>query len=327
MMKVLKTILAIALLASIPLSELLAQDDPAEKRVLSIKPRIVAKSHTIRVKDIAVNYQILSDFEREMEVTEAPTCADENITIVDLAYMLQRHPELMNIRLKGPRTIVLQKVADSTAVDKAKSDIVSQIKGMPPWKDWEIDVILSTSDETTISKAWPFSKVEILPSENKTMIGAVNLNVAFIDDTGRQSGKSQLNPTILKKVNVVVLNVNGKQGQVVTDSIIKKIPMWIGPENKDYISDSADCVGRELAKPMSAGEIIKAYDVINPICAKKGDMVWVECKSGALTVKLAVTALEAGRQGDMIKVMNQPTQKVFSVRLTGEKQGFYSFGS
>ena len=314
-----------ALLLSLSAAPLQAQDDT--KRVLSVKARIVTKSQVIKLKDIAVNYQMLTESEKELEVTEAPTASDETITIVDLAYMLQRHPELMNIRLKGPRNIILQKASDASAIEKAKADIVEQIKSMSPWKDWEIDVILSSSDENTISKAWPFSKVELLPSDNKTMIGAVNLNVAFIDNSGRQSSKSLLNPTILKKVEVVVLNANIRQGQVLAESSIKRVPMWLGPENKDFVTEIDDCIGRELAKSMSAGEIVRTNDILNPVCAKKGDMIWVECKSGSLMVKLAVTALEGGRQGDMIKVLNQPTQKSFSVQLTGEKQGLYRIGS
>ncbi len=314
----------LGLCASAPLQ---AQDDSSGKRVISVKSRVVAKGSCIRLKDIAVNGMALTEAERELEVIEAPTDSDQTIGIVDLAYMLQRYPELMNLRLKGPRTIILQKASDSSAIDKAKGDIVQQIKGMAPWKDWEIDVILSASDESSISKAWPFSKVELLPSENKTMIGSVNLNVAFVDANGRQSGKCILSPTILKKVGVVVLNSNCRQGQILGEGSVKKVPMWLGPENKDYVTELDECLGREIAKSMSAGEIVRSNDILNPVCAKKGDMVWVECRSGALSVRLAVTALEGGRQGDMIKVLNQPTQKTFSIQLTGEKQGYYRMGS
>lgn len=314
----------VGLCASVPLQ---AQEDASSKRVISVKPRIVAKGSVVKLRDVAVSCASLTEAEKELEVVEAPVNADENVSLVDLAYMLQRYPELMNLRLKGPRTVVLQKSSDSAVVDKAKADIVQQIKGMAPWKDWEIDVILSASDEAAISKAWPFSRVELLPSENKAMIGAVNLNVAFIDQNGRQSGKSILAPTILKKVGVVVLNSNCRQGQILGEGSIKKVPMWLGPENKDYVTDFEDCLGRELAKSMSAGDIVRSNDILSPVCAKKGDMIWVECRSGALTVRLAVTALEGGRQGDLIKVVNQPTQKVFSVQLTGEKQGLYRMGT
>jgi len=295
-------------------------------RVLTVKPRIVSKTASVHLRDVVANYQVLSDEEKEFEITEAPVSSDENLTIVDLAFMLQKYPSLMSARLKGPKTVVLQKIADNSAVEKAKSELVKQIRGMSPWKDWEIDVLLSNSDESLISKASPFSKLEILPSENKTMIGPVNLNVAFLDENGRQTMKGTLNPTILKKVNVVVLNSNGKQGQLLQESFLKKVPMWLGPENKDYISDFNDCVGRELARSMSTGEIMRASDILNPVCAKKGDIIWVECRSGSLMVKLAVTALDGGRQGDMIKVVNKSTQKIFTVELTGERYGVFRIG-
>ena len=326
--KTLMAALAAALLAAAPAQQALAQGDaPPAKRVVNVKAKITPKGSSVKLKDIVQSASPLSDEEKELEITEAPTSSDETVSIVSLAYMLQRYPELMNVRLVGPRNIVIQKVSDSSAAEKAKADIVSQIKGMAPWKDWDIDVMLSSSDETIISKAWPFAKVELLPSDNKTMTGPVVLNVAFINESGRQASKTQLNPTILRKVSVVVLNSNCRQGQIITESALKKVPMWLGPENRDYIADFSECLGRELAKPMSAGDVLKSGDVLNPVCAKRGDMIWVECRSGALSVKLAVTALEGGRQGEMIKVLNQPTQKTFSVQLVGEKQGLYSFGS
>lgn len=261
----------------------------AAKRVLSIKGRVMSKSPTVRMKDIVVNPQSLTESERELEVTEAPTKADETIGIVDLAYMLQKHPGLMDVSIKGPRNIVIQRVADSETVRKAKDDIVSHIKTIPPWKDWEIDVILSPSDESIVSKAAPFAKVEVLPSENKNMIGAVNLNIAFIGEDGRQLSKSSINPTILKKAQVLVMNANSRQGQILSSSDIKRIPMWLGPENRDYVTEESECVGRELAKALPMGEIIKSSDMLRPVCAKRGDIIWIECKSGPLSVKLAVT--------------------------------------
>ncbi len=303
-----------------------ASADDSDSRVLSIKPRIVAKGQTICLKDVVSNHQVLTDAEKELEVTETPVSNDETVTLVDLAFMLQKHPSMMSARLKGPKTIVLQRRADNSAVDKAKADLVKQIRSMAPWKDWEIDVMLSASDEAIISKAAPFAQLEILPSENRTMIGAVNLNVAFLDERGKTLMRSSLNPTILKKVNVVVLNSNGKQGQILGESILKKVPMWLGPENKDYVTELGDCVGRELARSMSTGDILKANDILNPVCARKGDIIWVECKSGGLMVKLAVMALEGGRQGDMIKVVNKSTQKMFSVVLASEKYGVYKIG-
>jgi flagella basal body P-ring formation protein FlgA len=233
----------------------------------------------------------------------------------------------MDLRLKGPRNIVLQKASDSAAVEKAKSEIVSQIKALAPWKDWDIDVMLSSSDENSISKAWPFNRVEVLPSENRTMTGPVNLNVAFIDAGGRTSSKCALNPTILRKVEVVVLNANCRQGQILSETMLKRVPMWLGPEGKDCMTDYNACVGRELARTMSTGDIVKANDILNPVCAKRGDMIWVECRDHGLSVKLAVTAMESGRQGDLIKVVNQPTQRTFLVLLVGERQALYKMGS
>jgi flagella basal body P-ring formation protein FlgA len=307
-----------------PLQALAQGDDSS--RVLSIKSRISSKEKVIRVKDIASNYQILSDAERELEVAETPVAADETITIIDLAYMLQRHSELMDLRLKGPRNIVLQKASDSAAVEKAKSEIVSQIKALAPWKDWDIDVMLSSSDENSISRPGP-STGRSPAFREQDHDGPRQPECRFHRRRRRTSSKCALNPTILRKVEVVVLNANCRQGQILSETMLKRVPMWLGPEGKDCMTDYNACVGRELARTMSTGDIVKANDILNPVCAKRGDMIWVECRDHGLSVKLAVTAMESGRQGDLIKVVNQPTQRTFLVLLVGERQALYKMGS
>lgn len=295
-------------------------------RVISIKSVVSSKTPEIRLKDLVTNKRVLTDVEQELVVMDTPKAKDESIGIVEIAYMLQKHPEMENVRIKGARNITVQKLVDTSMVDKAKRDIIEQIKKESPWKDWDIDVLLSLSDEAIVTKAAPFSKVEVLPSENRNMLGTVNLNIAFIDENGKQVGKSSINPTILKKVMVSVMNSNCKQGQILTQANIQLTPMWLGPEGRNYISNPEECIGRELAKSMAAGEIIRTTDVLNPVCAKKGDVISVECHSGALMVKISAVALDNGRQGENIRVMNQTSRKSFTVELIGEKTASMNAG-
>ncbi len=301
--------------------------DAGAERVLILKSRIVTKDTFIKLKDLASNPQILSDTEKELTVIETPTRKDETVNIVDIAYMLQKHPELADLNLRGPKTIVLQRFSGNEYIEKAKNDILASLRSTAPWNDWEIDLQLSPSDESSINRAGAFSKAKVLPSDNKTMVGLVTLNVAFFDEHEKQVYKSSLNPVIMRKTSVVVLSSSCKQGQILSENSLSKVSVWVGGDKKDYITDYDLCVGRELAKNMQAGDILQTSDIMNPICVKKGDMMWIECKSGPLTITIAGTAVEGGRLGEVIKVKNQSSQKIFPVELTGDKKGVYRSGS
>jgi len=103
---------------------------------------------------------------------------------------------------------------------------------------------------------------------------------------------------------------------------IKKVPIWVGGDKKDYIADENHCIGKELAKNLSTGDIIRTNDLLSPVCAKRGDVLWVECRSGALSVRVAATAMENGRMGDVIKVKNNSSKKTFDAELVSEREAF-----
>jgi flagella basal body P-ring formation protein FlgA len=171
-----------------------------------------------------------------------------------------------------------------------------------------------------ISKAGDFDKVEVRPHENKGMLGTVDFRVTFLDAKGSQIDKMTISPVILRKVEVVVIGSSSKKGHRIKKSDLKKVPMWVGGNNKDYILDENECIGKELAKNMTDGDIIKANDILMPICAKKGDIIWVEYASDSLTVRIAATVLESGRKGDFIRVKNNSSKKIIEVELVDEKQ-------
>ncbi|OGV54721.1 MAG: flagella basal body P-ring formation protein FlgA [Lentisphaerae bacterium GWF2_52_8] len=300
-----------------------ANDGEEHARVVMIKPRIETRGSVVKMKDMLLNPDLLQEEEKELEIMDTPIRADKSLSLLELACLMQKHPQLHELSIRGPSSVVVQRGSNSEALDKAKQAIIAYLKENAPWKDWEVDVMFSPSDEHLISRVEPFKRVEVFPYDNKGMLGTVALSVAFFNEFDRQVSKQTISPVILKKVYVSVMNSQVKQGRVLNGSELKKVPMWLGADKRDYITDEKDCLGKELAKSMSPGDILKAGDLLNPVCAKQGETVWVECRSGALSVKLAVTAMEAGRKGDMVTVKNQSTQKTFKVEMIGERQAVY----
>lgn len=292
-------------------------------RILNIKECIIAKDDVIRLKDIVSNTGMLTEEERDYEITDTPKTSQTVLSIVDLAYLFQRHESLMNVRLRGPKNITLKRIKSTEYLEKARREILEFVKSNPPWKDWEIDMLLNSSDELSLSRAGAFESLEVKSYENKGMLGPVALSVTLLDNKKKQIEKLTVTPVILRKVDVIVINNNGKIGEKIKKEDLRKVPIWVGGDKKDYVMEENKCVGYELARNISSGDMLHSADILRPVCAKKGDLIWIECKSGALSVRMAATAMENGREGDSVKVMNNSSNKIFSVELTGEKEGVH----
>ncbi len=290
------------------------------QRILNIKERVVVDSEDIMLKDFVVNQGLLSEKELEYVLTTVTKKKSKTISMVDLAYMMQRYQSLMDVSLRGASYIVIRKKESSVYLDKARKEIINFIKNTSPWKTWTVDVLLNSSDETIISRVGKFDKINIKSFDNKAMLGTISLRVVFIDDAGSQIDSVSLNPVILRKVEALVVYDSCKKGHIIKKSDIKRAPMWVGSGKKDYLLEEDECIGKELARNLTSGDFIKSSDILMPVCAKKGDIIWVECTRGQIMVKVAAIVMENGREGDFVKVRNKSSNNVFEVKLVGEKK-------
>lgn len=298
--------------------------DPGSGRVLDIKETVYTDNKQVLLKDMVANAKKLSEEEKNLVIMETPTSGNSILSLVDVAYLLQKYEQLHDARLRGPKRVVFKKLIDTQFLRKAKETIVAYINTTAPWKDWETDILFNNDDEMRIVKVGAFTRLEVLPYDNKALLGTLAFRLLFFDGKDRQVARSIINPVILKKINVAVADAVLRRGQIVHKSDLKTVPMWIGDQKMNYVTDMSSCVGKELARKLNAGDIVRTTDVLEPECVKRGDVVWVSRTKGPLTVKVVGTALESGRLGDAVRVRNNASHKTFQAVLTGPKEAKYN---
>ena len=289
------------------------------KRTINIKERIESDSSKVKLKDFVINKGMLSDEELDFDVIEISEKRDKTLSLIDLACIMQNYKSLMNVQLRGPSYMTIRKIKSSEFLNRARKEIADYIRSNPPWNDWEIDVLLNSNDELLLGKAGEYSKLEVKSYSSNKMLGTVAFRIILYDQDGQQKESMTINPVIQRKVDVIVASESLTKGQVIQRGNLKTAPMWIDGSSRDMILDEAECIGKEVAKKINSGEFLRPSDVLMPVCAKKGDIIWVECIAGTLSVRVAATVLESGRRGDYIKVRNNSSNKVIEVELTEEK--------
>ena len=294
----------------------------ADFRIVDIRPKIKAHNDTIILSDIVVDSSQLTESEKTLTVMETPRDNNvKNLSIVAVAELLQKYTELHDIRLRGPSIIRFQRISNPELIDMSKKAILSYIEGNAPWKEWTVDVLLSPSDKHNISQVGYFKSVRVLSVDKHERLGNVSFRLQFSDEKGKEIKKEILVPLIVKKVNALVLKTNLRRGHIIKKSDLIESPTWVGKDRSVVISDLASILGKETRFNMNAGDLVKSKDLLNPIVARRGDLVWVTATKGkSLSVRLSVIALEDGRLGDLIKVRNNSSNKEFSVQLTSTKQ-------
>ena len=293
-----------------------------ERRTIVVKGKVTTTCPDLRLRDFVENLEVLSDAEKDLEVMESPSEKNsKTISIVELAYALQRHPALMKLRISGPKQIRLFREVDNQFIDKAKDDIAAFLKKSPPWSEWKIEVLIKNDDVRKVAKIGPFDHLEIINRDSKATLGPIDLRVVFLDSAKRRLSELDINPVILREVMVAVLSDSMEKGQLIGKSDVKMAPVMLGQEKRNYITDMAEHYGKELKNRVAVGDYLSLDDLLDPMCAKRGDVVKVFCKLGAMSVTTVGQALQAGRRGEVVKVKNLTSGKVLSVTLTEDKGG------
>ncbi len=305
-------------------------------RTVEIIRDVVVSESKVRLKDFVMNSTLLSDDEKDVILMDSPPYErDRKLSIFQLANFLKRQKVLMDAKLSGPRTIsISRKVPEKNTTEfkreensnqivvKAKKNIIAYLTANPPWTDWTIDVLINKDDARKIEKIGSFATTKINNSSTTTMLGSVHLRMGFYDKSDNLIDELQITPVILRQMSVAVLRENLNSGDILSSVDIRMASIWVGQYKKSYVTRKVEYQGKELRRRVSAGELLKIRDLLDPVCAKRGDILRINCKSGGMFVSTMAKALQSGRKGEVIRVKNISSSKIYTVKLLGNKFGY-----
>lgn len=75
--------------------------------------------------------------------------------------------------------------------------------------------------------------------------------------------------------------------------------------------------GREAARNLVAGAVVRAGDVVAPRLVRRGDPVTINLRSRGLVIATTGRALSAGGMGDLVRVVAQSTSRTFDATVEG----------
>lgn len=86
------------------------------------------------------------------------------------------------------------------------------------------------------------------------------------------------------------------------------------------ISNLEDVVGKQLLRPTQPGDPLLHRDFTNPILVKRGSLVTVRLTTPNMSITTQGKALDNGAKGDVIRVVNQSSNKTIQVEVVGENE-------
>lgn len=98
---------------------------------------------------------------------------------------------------------------------------------------------------------------------------------------------------------------------------------WVETDKSSIFNRAAVWGSLQGATPrrvIEPGKIIHTQDIQKPLCIEVGDVVAVVYHTKGLMMRTLVKALESGAKGEIIRVQNQESKKIFSVRVENDHE-------
>ncbi|MDX9981454.1 MAG: flagellar basal body P-ring formation chaperone FlgA [Lentisphaeria bacterium] len=294
----------------------------APGRVLDIRPQIVTRGGQVRLEELVVDAAALTSEQRaEVMLAEVPEFgAVQQLTLVDLAYRMQRCPSLLDFSLRGPSRITIQGGGDPAFLRRCQRDVTAALQSTAPWDSWTVSVRFTLDDERRLAEVSPlYERVTLRPRDRSALLGSVVLDVVFADAKGEVLSSCILAPAILREVPVLMMAEGNERGHVLGAQDIRVTTVWVGSETQPYATDSAAVVGSELNRRLGPGELLLSSHLAPPQCAARGELVRVVSETSGMTISLNAIAIDNGRLGETVRFRNTTSEAVFHAVLIGRK--------
>jgi flagellar basal body P-ring formation protein FlgA len=208
---------------------------------------------------------------------------------IDAFFLFPNEIKILRSRQNVSRMELERKIKNQLLSKCTNCEYQIQINSVPPNlpSDWSVDL-----------------NVDL----NKT---AVMIPVYSVSQSER---KGWITAEIKKHAQTAVLNRSVKIGEVITEDMIT-VEKRLIQNQMDAVLDSKNIIGMQANRFLSAGQILSFRDLKKETIMKKGQIVKAIFGKGRFDISISAIVEEAGAVGDVIKVKNMDSLKMFAATI------------
>ncbi len=154
----------------------------------------------------------------------------------------------------------------------------------------------------------------VVPLSNKRCSGYQAFSVCVRID-GIDAATKRVSVNIRQFRPVVVTQRRIGRDEVIGDEQIKLERREVTNSIGNYLTRTADVVGKRAMRSVSAGVLLTDVMVGKPLAVRRNDYVTLRARYGAVTVRTKCIALKDACVGESVDVMNKDSKKVIRARV------------
>lgn len=260
---------------------------------IEVSPREVITAYDI-VESRNLNESALSDL-KDIELGNAQTKTITKLEIIkkfrglEANFRLPTEVKILRSKSNVSRLEIERKIMNHLLAKCGTCEYRIQINSVPQnlLTDWELDMNVDFNKSTVMIPAF---------------------------STSTPDKKGWVVVELKKYAIVPVLTRPIKIGDVITEDSVTT-EMRLMQSYQDTMMDVKSVVGMQAARFLTAGQMLASRDLKREQILRKGQMVKAIFGADALEISISAQAEEGGAVGDVIKVKNLDSQKMFAAKI------------
>ena len=285
-----------------------------------IKDRAVVNSSSIRLGDISTFKPSTDPRVKKLAKIEIATSPPPGATFtVNHDFLIYRLSSFLknetDIKVKVPEYLCVKRPARIIRQDQLVKILRSYLAKHSPWAKEGVQIkTIKCPAKITL----PTGKLRwTVRHQGRTRwVGPVRLIVTFwVDD--KPVVKVPLEADVFVKQQFLKVRAKLGRGHVLQPDDVTVTTMVTDSLNDTYLHHPSEAVGQQLVRTVLPGQLLTKYMVRDVPWVKKGQQVRILAENAYIKVMTIGRALEDGKEGDQIRVVNTTSGKQIYATVKG----------
>ena len=285
---------------------------PAAAQILELQPRVVVTGARILLQDLVRPGLALPEGWGGRSIGEAPAPTEtRSLPLTEVAQAMSEYDDMNRVVLRGHPVIQVNAKLRSVDMMRVQQAVDEYARANEPWVGRRFEVTVDRLNLPHVPEGSIDLEVAELREDRKT--GELTARVQVIVD-GQPYGDGPLEMELLELQPFWAAARPLTRGETLTAEALEKRWMTEREAGRYYPAEHS-LEGMELRRTVQAGQLLAAGMLAEPVFAKRGEVVRVVSRRGALTVTLRARALSDGRRDERILCVNEQSGRRMHVRL------------
>jgi flagella basal body P-ring formation protein FlgA len=262
----------------------------------------VSPRETISLYDIVETKNVSDEVLSSLKSIEI---ADGNTKIITKKELIKKLKGIEAFYLFPSEIKILrsrQNVSRMEMERKIKNQLLSRIEKEHSFPEYQIQI---NSVPQNLLSDW---SIDLNIDLNKSSV-----MIPIYSDSNSQR-KGWVTVEIKKYAQAAILNRSVKVGEVITADMMSLQKRLIQNQH-EAVTDSQSIIGMQARRYLSPGQVLSFRDLKKETIMKKGQIVKAVFGKGQFDIAISAIVEESGSVGDIIKVKNLDSQKMFAAQI------------